>query len=159
MAKEKHFMITWPELGISVECKPAPFNRASYDWYMDHLPLKGIVGHVAVSGDVAAARLKLSEDLPVLSPGELKTMPMTEVPVGCGGFRCPVKGATGLGTTHGRRGGLGIYYGLCTEDMTGGYNFQVVDEDIEKLKKAGAAIKNAIYKTKQILTIELSVKK
>jgi hypothetical protein len=37
-------------------------------------------------------------------------------------------------------------------------SFKVIDKDIEKVKEAGRAIWRAIYKTKDIITVEMCVK-
>lgn len=160
MDKERHFVIRWPELDISIECEPLAYNRVIYDWYIDHLlPLKGRQSHCAVSGDLAHADLKIDKDLPIIPKSEIKTMRLHKAPVGFGALTCPISEAANAQVTHGRIGRCWLTYGPTTEDMELFYNFRVVDKDIEKMQKAGAAIKNAFYKTKQIITTELSVKK
>jgi hypothetical protein len=156
MAEERHFVMRWPELDISVECEPLPYNRGIYEWWLDHMPIKAVQSHAAVTGDVFyTLNVRLPETAPVFPRSELKIDWMTEAPVGYGVLSYNERG----GLAGGRIGNVAAYYGPSTEYMETCLSFKVIDGDIEKMKQAGRAIWRAIYKTKQIITVELSVKK
>ena len=156
MVEERHFVMRWPELDISIECKALPYNRGIYDWWLDHMPIKAVQSHAAVTGEVMyTLNVRLPEVAPVFSPGELKSQLMTEAPIGIGRFSSNQRGSL----SGGRVGGVVVVYGPLTEAMPAAYCFQVIEEDIKKLKEAGLRIWNAVYKTKDIITVELSVKK
>ena len=156
MAQERHFAMRWPELNASIECKPLDYNHALYDWWLDRFPIKARQDHALVSGELMyALNVRVPQHLPVFKPGELTTRLMTEAPVGFGRFgynqRC--------GLTGGRIGAIVVIYGPLMEAIPAGYCFRVVEKDIEKLKEVGRRVWNAIYKTKEIIFVELSVKK
>ncbi len=156
MVEERHFVMRWPELNISVECEPLEYNRGIYEWWLDHFPIKAVQSHAAVTGDVIyTLNVRLPETAPVFPHNELKFHLMTEVPVGFGHLSYNESGSL----SGGRIGGVVVYYGPATEAMDICLSFKVIDEDMEKLKQAGQAIWNAVYKTKEIITVELSVKK
>jgi len=157
VTKERILVITWPELGISVECKPLSHNREIYDWYLDHCPIRGVQSHGVCSGPVAYVHNFILPERrpPAQSAKNLKPELLTEAPIG----RVKLTPAGAKVHSAGLVGGFSVKYGELTEDMSVFYCAQVVEEDIDKLKKAGAAIWNAIYKTKEIITVELSEKK
>lgn len=153
MAEERILVIAWPELDISVECRPLPFNREVYDWYLDHCPIRGVQSHAVISGAGAYVHnFILPERRPYAR--DLKPELLSEAPIG----RVALTPAGSQVHSGGLIGGYGMKWGEITEPMQVFFSAQVVDEDIEKLKKAGAAIWNAIYKTKEIITVELSEK-
>jgi hypothetical protein len=50
-----------------------------------------------------------------------------------------------------------IKYGEVTEPLTANPVAQVVDEDIKKLKRAGKLVWNAVYRTKEVVTVTVRV--
>jgi hypothetical protein len=52
---------------------------------------------------------------------------------------------------------LSIKYGVITEYLTSVPVAQVVDEDIEKLKKVGSQVWKSVYKTKEIINVSVSL--
>ena len=156
MAEERHFIMKWPELGISIECEPLPYNRGIYDWWINHMPIKAVQSHAAVTGDcMYTLNVRLPETAPVFKREELKIEIMTDVPEGYGELSYNQWG----GLSGGRVGAVAVFYGPIYEAMEICCAFKVIDKDMEKLKQAGDAIWNFVYKTKQLITVELSVKK
>jgi len=156
MAGERHFIMRWPELGISIECEPLEYNRGIYDWWLDHFPIKAVQSHAAVTGDLFyTLNVRLPETPPTFPRRDLKIFLMTEVPAGYGILSYTESGSL----SGGRVGFVAVHYGPVTEAMDTCPSFKVIERDMLKLKQAGRAIWNAIYKTKQIITVELTVKK
>lgn len=52
---------------------------------------------------------------------------------------------------------LSIKYGIITEYLTSVPVAQVVDEDIEKLKKVGSLVWKSVYKTKKLINVSVSL--
>ena len=133
-------------------CKPLEYNREVYDWFLGQLPVKGVQSHAAVSGEMFyVLNLKLRERVPKFDTSKLRFDLYTELPPGRVKFTSRQEGSQ-IAT-------ISVIYGPITEAMTGAFSAQVVEDDIEKLKEVGAAIWNALYKTKEIITVEFSVKK
>jgi len=147
--------MTWPELGISVECEPLEYNRGIYDWWLDHMPIKAVQSHAAVTGEVFyTLNIRLPEPAPAFARDELKIDLMTSAPEGYGQLGYNERG----GLSGGRVGLVAVFYGPVHEAMDICLSFKVIDEHLEKVKRAGRAIWKAIYKTKEIITVELSAK-
>ena len=101
MARGRHFIMRWPELGISVECEPLEYNRGIYDWWLDHMPIKAVQSHAAVTGEVFyTLNIRLPEPAPTFAHDELKIDLMTSAPEGYGQFG------------YNERGGLSGWIGL-----------------------------------------------
>ena len=148
MTRDRTLVMEWPELDIRVECEPLAFNRECYDFLLDNLPIKGIQGHAVVTGELMyIMNLKLST-YPTFKYNDLKVEDLSMEDVG----------RVSIFITAGRVGSISVKYGECTENMSYPTIAQVVARDIEKLKEAGAAIWNAIYKTKDIIIVNFSVK-
>ncbi len=148
MAENRILVMEWPELDIEVECEPLAFNRQAYEWFLDNLPLKGIQTHAVVSGKlIYIMNLKLSI-YPPFAYNDLKAEDLSEEDIGRVSVFC----------TAGRVGSIMVKYNPISENMSYPTIAQVVASDIEKLKEAGAAIWNAMYKTKDIITVNYSVK-
>jgi len=155
MNKDRHFFMKWPELDMSVECEPLEYNRCIYDWWLDHMPIRAVQSHAAVTGDVFyTLNIRLPEKGPVFPKDELKIELMTKAPEGYGTFSYNAQSSL----AGGRVGLAAVYYGPVHEEMDHCLSFKVIDRDIEKVKEAGRAIWKAIYKTKDIITVEMSVK-
>ena len=156
MSNRRNFIMSWPELGIAIECESLPFNRGIYEWWLDHFPMRAVQSHAAVTGDLFyTLNVRLPETPPAFPRSDLKIFLMTDVPPGYGIFSYTESGSL----SGGRVGFVAMHYGPVTEAMDTCPSFKVIDSDMPKLKQAGLAIWNAIYKTKQIITVELTVKK
>ena len=80
---------------------------------------------------------------------------MTDCPIGYGTLSYNERG----GFCGGRVGEIEVVYGPLTEEMPFYFCFQVVQEDIEKVIDVGQKVWNAIYKTNELITVELTLKK
>ena len=148
MAENKTFFMEWPALGIKVECGPIEINRHAYDWFLENLPLSGLQGHAAVSGWLMyIMNLKLSK-YPEFRYEDLEIEDLSK----------EVFGRVNIFITAGRVGSIMVKYGEITEDMCYPTIAQVLPGDIEKLKEAGYAVWNAMYKTKDIITVNFTLK-
>lgn len=155
MSEERHFIMKWPELDLGVECEPLKENRKIYDWWMDHLPIKAVQSHAVVTGCVFyTLNVRLPETAPVIPKDQVAYTQMIDAPDGVGHLSFNESG----GLSGGRIGGIAGVYGPQTEDMPCAYCFQVIPEDLDKWKEAGKRIWNAVYKTKEIITVELTLK-
>ena len=154
MAERKNFRMTWPELGVSVECEPLEINTVIYDWWIENMPIKAVQSHALVSGDLAYC-LCAWTPTPVieLGPDEVTTIQMVDAPVGYGALGYSERSGFGCGYI----GGIDFVYGKQTEDMPYVYNFKVKDEYIDTIKEVGKQIWEAVYKTNKIITLEVSV--
>lgn len=156
MKEAKHFIATWPELNMSVECEPREngANRWIYDWYIEHMPIKYLQLHAAVCGKVIYTWTRVSETLPVQGDNELVKTKVQDAPIGFGHMSFNVPN----GLAGGRSAHLAFAYGDSYEDMDGYYSFKVVDRDLDKLVKVGEMVAKSFYKTKQVITCTFSVK-
>ena len=152
----KHFIATWPEIGISVECAPNEdgANKWIYDWYVAHMPMKYVQLHAMCTGGVMYSFFRVSEDLPELGDNVLVNtrIDLAEIGTGHMSYNIP-NGLAGGRTAH-----LAFNWGEAFEKMPGYFAFKVVPRDIPKLIEAGKAVKDGIWRTKQVILCELTVK-
>ena len=148
MGRNGILVTEWPELGIKIESEPLPFNRQAYDWFLDNCPVTGVQGHAVVSGKlIYIMNLKMPK-FPQFKYTDLKMEDLSEEDIG----------RVSIFITAGGVGSIMVKYDDITENMSYPTIAQVVESDIEKLKEAGEAIWNAIYKTKDIITVNYKVK-
>jgi hypothetical protein len=62
------------------------------------------------------------------------------------------------GLAAARNGHIAFNYGVAYEDMPGYFAFKVVERDLNKLVEVGNEVARAIYKTKKVITCQLTVK-
>ena len=156
MKGSANFIMTWPELKNSIECQPREdgVHRWIYDWYLSHMPIRYVQLHAALTGGVMYTWTQVSATLPELANNKLEKIKITKARPGMGHLSYNITN----GLAGGRIAHIGLFYGPCFEDMDTYISFQVVERDMDKLYDAGAKIWNAFYKTKQIITAELTVK-
>jgi len=148
MSKDRTLVMEWPQLDIKVESEPLPFNKQVYDWFLDNCPLSGIQSHAVVSGKlIYIMNLKMPK-FPLFKYTDLKMEDLSEEDVG----------RVSIFITAGGVGSLMVKYADITENMSYPTIAQVVERDFGKLREAGEAIWNAIYKTKDIITVNYTVK-
>ncbi len=156
MTEKRNFIMRWPELDVSVECEPLKHNRMIYDWWMDHFPIRAVQSHAMVTGpDMYALSIWLPEPAISVDPSELVAKSMLDTPIGQGSLGYNERGGFGGGLI----GTCDVPYGQLTEDMPIVNCFQVVDDDIDTLIETGNRVWNAVYKTKEIITVEMSLKR
>lgn len=160
MANRKHFIATWPEIGISVECAPFEDGRNAwiYDWYMEYLerkPIKFPQLHAMVSGTIMYTWASVDKDLPLLGDNELTTSSILAAPAGTGLLAYNVP----CGLAGGRISHITFHYDTEKyEDMYSYYSFHVIEEDLPKLKEAGKLVASRIYREKKPVTCILTLK-
>jgi hypothetical protein len=133
----------WPEAGVKVESEPLSFNQDFYEYFLDNCPLKGIQSHAVVSGKLLyIMNLKLSK-FPSRRYMELKMEDLSEAPLG----------RIFIFITAGKVGSVMVKYGDITEPMSYPTIAQVKKEDLEKIKQAGRAEWNSIYRNKEIISV------
>jgi hypothetical protein len=133
----------WPEVGIKVESEPLSFNQDFYEYFLDNCPLKGIQSHAVVSGKLLyIMNLKLSK-FPSRRYMELKMEDLSQAPLG----------RVFIFITSGKVGSVMVKYGDITEPMNYPTIAQVRKADLEKLKTAGRAEWESIYRNKEIISV------
>ncbi len=148
MGKDRTLVMEWPELDIKVECEPLAFNQQAYEWFLDNCPLTGVQGHAVVSGKlIYIMNLKMPK-FPRFKYTDLKTEDLSEEDIG----------RVSIFITAAGVGSLMAKYADITENMSYPTIAQVVESDIGKLREAGEAVWNAIYKTKEIIKVNYMAK-
>ena len=153
----KNFIMSWPALGISVECEPREngANKWVYDWWIERMPFRYVQSHAYLTGGVInSLNVRMEETLPERGDRPVEIIRQNKTWPGLGHFAYN----TPAGLSGGRVGAIGVCYGPMFEDMDGYWCFKVVDRDLEKMKEAGRKIWEAVYKTKQIIIAEVRVK-
>ena len=148
MGEDRILVIEWPELIIKVECEPLKFNREYYEWFLDNLPLKGIQSHAVASGRLLFDMTLQLSIRPPFAYRDLKMEVLSEEDIG----RVNTMFAASQACC------IMVKYGIMTENFSRATIAQVVESDIEKLKEVGVATWNAVYKTKDIITVNYKVK-
>jgi hypothetical protein len=155
MTEERHFIMKWPELDISVEVKPIEFGKDVYEWFLNQLPIRALQSHAVINGGMTYTNnLRLPERPPKfgkITPQGMEVKPVGRISIDVGG-----------GLAGGRLGAVIVRYGVVPKAWamrSNPGNAQVVDEDIEKLKEACRQIWDAVYRTKKVITVEFSIKK
>ena len=140
---ERILEMEWPEINIKVEAEPLPFNQDLYEFFLDNLPLKGIQSHGVVSGRILyILNLKLKK-FPTRRWMEFRMEDLSEEPVG----------RVSMFLTAGKVGSIMAKYGYISEPMSYPTIAQVKEADIDKLVEAGEAEWEAIYRTKEIISV------
>ena len=138
----------WPEIGVKVESEPLSFNQDFYEYFLDNCPLKGVQSHAVVSGKLLyIMNLKLSK-FSSQRYMELKMEDLAEAPLG----------RVFIFITSGKVGSVMVKYGDISEPMSYPTIAQVREADIEKLKIAGRAEWESIYRNKEIISVLYTAK-
>ena len=133
----------WPTLGISVVSEPLPYNQDYYHYFLDNCPIEGIQSHAVVSGKLLyIMNLRLSE-FPRQRYMELTMEDLAEADIG----------RIFVFVTFGKVGSIMAKYGEITEPMSYPTIAQVRNEDMDKLRQAGKAEWDAIYRSKEIIPV------
>jgi hypothetical protein len=155
MAKHEKFKVVFPTLGITCNAVRIPnpdggyYNEHYWDWWCSQLPLPEVLwSHTMVSGLCSyVLNLPMKEDFPYrYSDSELNAW-LDTMPEGYIQFF--------LGTS--KNGMAIIKYGEVTEFMQYPAFAMIEEADIPKLKEAGKALWDAIYNTKEIVTIKFEL--
>lgn len=142
MADERVLEIEWPKLGIKVEAKPLPYNQKYFDAFIKNLPQTTTAQHTLVTGEAMINYMPINafEYTHLVDKQER----ISEVPVGS--------------VFWGTLGGVGIKYGPCTEPLYTLPVAQIPEKYIEDLKRAGRAVWEAVFNTKELLIVEFKKK-
>jgi len=133
----------WPELGLAVRANALDYNKEYFNYFLDNCPLNGVQSHAVVSGKLMyIMNLKLQR-FPKERYMDLRKEDLAEMAVG----------RVGIFVTFGRVGSVMVKYNEITEPMSYPTIAQVRDQDLGTLAKAGAAVWDAMYRTKQIINV------
>lgn len=137
---------SWPELGLAVRIQPMLDNRPLFDWFRNSCPTSAVQSHAVVSGELTyVLNLPVKEGSGIPYPS-LKGHDLLK----------SAEGYVWAFATFGRVASVMIKYGPISEPMSYPAIGTVVPEDMEVLRQAGRAIWNAIYNTKQIISVEFT---
>ena len=138
------FLMSFPELNLSVKVEPLANNQNLYDWFLENLPLKGIQSHAVVSGKIIyIMNLRMKKACPVRYR-DLAVEDLSEAK----------DGRIFIFITAGKVGSISVKYGEVSENMSYPVLAQVRQEDLKNLAKIGEAVWKSIYSTKQVITVE-----
>lgn len=138
------FLMSFPELNLSVQVEPLAKNQELYDWFLENLPLKGVQSHAVVSGKlIYIMNLRMKKAAPVRYR-DLAVEDLSEAR----------DGRIFIFITAGKVGSVSVKYGEVSENMSYPVLAQVRQEGLKNLEKIGAAVWKSIYSTKQVITVE-----
>ena len=143
MAEERILEIDWPKLGIKVEANGLSYNQKFCDAFCQHLPFTTISQHTLVTGEALTFYVPWCglEAVPLAE----RRFRWNELPVG-NVIWGPLLG------------GMAIKYGPCTEVLWTMPIFRVPEQYLDDLKKAGRAIWEATFNTKELIEVEYRLK-
>ena len=128
------FVMRWPELGLEVKCESIGVNEAACEVLVANLPIKAVQGHEMVGGWCLHDRSVIfGKKAFGLRASELVQETMDEAPSGSE---------------------LLVKYGETVDNRKYVPVAQVVEEDLEVLKKAGRAQWKSATRTKEVITVE-----
>lgn len=140
------FLMSFPEINLSVQVKPLSKNQKLYDWFLENLPLKGVQSHAVVSGKIIyIMNLRMKKPSPVRYR-DLAVEDLSEAK----------DGRIFIFITAGKVGSVSVKYGEVSENMSYPVLAQVRPEDLKNLAKIGEAVWKSLYSTKQVITVEFS---
>ena len=139
---EKTILIEWPSIGAKVQCKKCVYNPAMFDRFSELLPFNALQIHAMVAGyqlyHYAPGRFALDDVKDIITDQPL----LDAVPDGSLLW-------TGLGL-------IGMTYGYNTEYLATQPIAQVVEEDMDTLRKVGKRVWEAVMYTKEIIEVRYS---
>ncbi len=139
-----NFIMSFPELSLSVEVEPISKNKKLYDWFLENLPLKGVQSHAVVSGKIIyIMNLRMKKASPVRYR-DLAFEDLSEAK----------DGRIFIFITAGKVGSISVKYGEVSENMSYPVMGQVKQKDLKTLQKIGEAVWRSIYSTKEVITVE-----
>src|SRR5512135_348370 len=139
-----NFIMSFPELSLSVEVEPINKNKKLYDWFLENLPLKGVQSHAVVSGKIIyIMNLRMKKPSPVRYR-DLAFEDLSEAK----------DGRIFIFITAGKVGSVSVKYGEVSENMSYPVMAQVRQKDLNTLEKIGEAVWRSIYSTKEVITVE-----
>ena len=140
----KSFVISWPSLGLKVNCEPISENKNVYDLFCENLPMKVLQGHEVVGGYMLRDRTVRFDKKPY-DIKDAKEIAMNTAE----------EGTVFLTAAQCGSGELVVKYGECV-DNRGYIPFAKVSaEDMAALKKAGKAAWKSASRTKDIIISEI----
>jgi hypothetical protein len=138
------FIMSFPELRLSVKVEPLAKNRKLYDWFLENLPLKGVQSHAVVSGKIIyIMNLRMKKPSPVRYR-DLAVEDLSEAK----------DGRIFIFITAGKVGSVSVKYGEVSENMSYPVLGQVKGKDLKKLEEIGEAVWKSLYSTKEVITAE-----
>ena len=139
------FVMRWPELGLEVKCESIGVNEAACEQMVANMPIKAVQGHEMVGGWALHDRSVIFGKKPFdLRASDLVQETMEEAPVGRISLLCPQTTGTELLVKYDEMVDNREYVPVA----------QVVEEDLEVLKKAGRAQWKSATRTKEVITVE-----
>jgi len=139
-----HFVMSFPELNLSVKAEPLSVNRDLFNWFVENLPLKGIQSHAVVSGKI----------IYIMNLRMKKPSPVRYRDLGVEDLAEAKDGRIFIFITAGKVGSISVKYGEVSENMSYPVMAQVKQEDLKNLEKIGEAVWKSIYSTKEVITVE-----
>ena len=133
----------WPEIGIKVEAEPLPYNQEFFEYFLGNLPVKGIQSHGVISGKILYVLNLRLQKYPPRRWLEFKMEDLVEEPLG----------RVSIFLTAGKVGSIMVKYGEITEPMSYPTIAQVKEADIGRLIQAGEAEWQALYRTKEVISV------
>lgn len=142
MVSEKIIEIEWPKVGVKVEAKALPYNQKVYDAFCSSLPFETVQLHAMVTGKLlySYSPTSIIEHMDKIE----KRIKITEEPVGMVAW-------SGLGL-------ITNVYGTVTEPLKTQPIAQIPEEFHEDLIKAGRAVWDAIFYTKELVVVQYRLK-
>ena len=139
-----NFIMSFPELSLSVEVEPINKNKKLYDWFLENLPLKGVQSHAVVSGKIIyIMNLRMKKPSPV----RYRDLAFEDLSKAN-------DGRIFIFITAGKVGSISVKYGEVSENMSYPVMAQVKQKDLKTLEKIGEAVWKSIYSTKEVITVE-----
>ncbi len=156
MSEPKHFIVTWPELNMSVECEPNPdgSNLWIYNWYVEHMPFEFLQLNALCTGGCMYTWFGVDEELPVQGDNILVNTPIDLAEVGTVHMSYNIPN----GLAGGRIAHFAINWGPTYEEMPGYFSARVCKKDIPTLVEAGKQIAESVYRTKKVIHCKVTVK-
>ena len=140
------FVMRWPSLGLQVRCKSLDVNADAFDLLVENMPIKSLQGHEMVGGWLLRDRSVLfNKTLFTIPSCKLHKETMDTAPVG----------RVSLLQPQGRGAELLVKYDESVENREYVPVAQVVETDLETLKKVGKEQWKATSRTRDIIFVEL----
>lgn len=141
------FIMSWPSLNLQVRCESLDVNQEAFDLFVENLPIKSLQGHEMVGGWLLRDRSVLfNKKLFTIPANALVKEKMDAAPVG----------RISLLQPQGRGAELLVKYDESVENREYVPIAQVVEEDLEILKKAGKEQWKATSRTRDIIFVEFT---
>lgn len=144
----RSFKITWPEQNLSITCHELKINGEVFDKFYSNLPTRSLQGHEVTGGWVLRNRSMHFHKVPFLLEDAYETITLKSAPVGTVCLTFP----------QGSSGELVIRYDDCVDTRQYIPIAEVLDEDLEILKKIGKEAWTSVIRTKKVMFAEFEQK-